>query len=267
MDVRATKENAIKLHDAFMVEQITPYQTGERKTEQIRTTFNTIAPRYDRLNRILSLGIDLSWRKRALRWLAYSPPRRLLDVATGTGDFALLAGDLFPNAEITGIDLSPEMLKIAERKASEKGQETRYRFLTEDVLNSGLPSDSFDAVTVAFGVRNFENLLAGVTAMCRLLRPGGRMILLELSRPRNSVIRFFYRLYLRVWMPFVGRLVSGHAAEYRYLPASIDTVPQGDAMLALLRKAGFNNCTCHPYTFGVCTAYFGQKSELGGLSG
>ena len=242
------------------MEQITPYQTGERKTEQIRRTFNTIAPRYDRLNRILSLGIDLSWRKKALRCLAPCPPHRLLDVATGTGDFALLARDFFPEVEITGIDLSPEMLKIAERKAAEKGQETKCRFLVADVLDNGLPPDSFDAVTVAFGVRNFENLQAGLTAMCRLLRPGGRMILLELSRPHNPIVRFFYRFYLRVWMPFVGRLVSGHAAEYRYLPASIDAVPQGDAMLTLLRNAGFTDCTCHPYTFGVCTAYFGQKA-------
>ncbi|MBQ7187875.1 MAG: bifunctional demethylmenaquinone methyltransferase/2-methoxy-6-polyprenyl-1,4-benzoquinol methylase UbiE [Kiritimatiellae bacterium] len=238
------------------VESVTPYQTGERKTEQIRKAFNTIAPRYDRLNRILSLGIDLSWRKKALHWLASSPPQHLLDVATGTGDLALLAGDLFPDAEITGLDLSPEMLKIAERKAAEKGQGTRYRFLVEDVLETQLPPASFDAVTVAFGVRNFENVLVGLTAMCQLLRPGGRLILLELSRPRNPVIRFFYRFYLRGWMPFVGRLVSGHAAEYRYLPASIDAVPQGEAMLALLRQAGFTNSTYRCYTFGVCTAYF-----------
>lgn len=243
------------------VETVTPYSSGENKTAQITRTFNVIAPKYDRLNRILSLGIDLSWRRKALRTLAPQPPQELLDVATGTGDFAMLAAKMFPHTQITGLDLSQAMLDAAAGKISAAGLANRISLCRGDILHSGFSPTSFDAITVAFGVRNFENLLEGLQSMALLLKPGGRLVILELSRPRSPLIGFFYRFYLRVWMPFVGRIVSGHSAEYRYLPASIEVVPQGEAMLSLLAKAGFTSCNFDTYTFGVCSAYFGSCSR------
>jgi len=239
------------------VEKVTPYASGDSKRVQITQAFDTLAPRYDRLNRILSLGIDLYWRRRALRLLRHKPPARLLDVATGTADFALLAARRLPQTHITGIDLSENMLAIGRAKVKKANLDARISLQTGDCLASAIPDASFDAVTAAFGVRNFEDLAAGLREMLRVLKPGGRAVILELSEPERFLMRTLYRFYLRRVIPWVGRLLTGHAREYLYLPASIEQVPQGEAMLALLRNAGFTDCRRETYTSGICSCYTG----------
>ncbi|MBP5510677.1 MAG: ubiquinone/menaquinone biosynthesis methyltransferase [Kiritimatiellae bacterium] len=238
------------------VERLTPYGAGG-KTAQIRRVFDTIAPAYDRLNRLLSLGLDLSWRRRALRDVHLPPCARILDVATGTGDFALEAVRCFPDAEVTGVDLSEAMLEGARRKCEAAGCASRVRLVAGDILVSSFPAASFDLVTAAFGVRNFADIAAGIRKMAALLKPGGQLLILELSRPQTRLAAIPYTFYLRVWMPFLGRILTGHTAEYRYLPASIETVPQGADMLRLLAEAGLGERRFERYTFGVCSAYFG----------
>ncbi len=240
------------------VEKVTPYATGDSKRAQITQAFDTLAHRYDRLNRVLSLGIDVYWRHRALRLLRRSPPARLLDVATGTADFALLAARRLPQTHVTGVDLSENMLALGRAKVAAAKLDARIALQTGDGLALDFPDASFDAVTAAFGVRNFENLAAGFREMRRVLKPGGRVVVLELSEPERFPARPLYRFYLRRVIPAVGRLLTGHAREYLYLPASIEQVPQGEAMLALLRAAGFTACRRETYTFGACSCYTGM---------
>ncbi|HRR33618.1 MAG TPA: bifunctional demethylmenaquinone methyltransferase/2-methoxy-6-polyprenyl-1,4-benzoquinol methylase UbiE [Kiritimatiellia bacterium] len=242
------------------VENVTPYGSGASKREQIAQAFDVIAHRYDRLNRILSLGIDSGWRRRALRLLTQDvQPERVLDVATGTADFAILAARLLPQAHVTGIDLSEGMLTIGRAKVQRARLGDRIDLIRDDCLALPFADSAFDAVTVAFGVRNFENIVAGLTEMYRVLAPDGRVVILELSRPERVPMRPLFRFYLRVVMPLLGRLFSGHAREYRYLPDSIEQVPQGDAMLKLLRAAGFDACQAMRYTFGTCSCYTGRR--------
>jgi len=237
------------------VESITPYNNGQRKREQITQAFDVLAHRYDRLNRCLSLGIDLHWRRRALRHLQANPPARLLDVATGTADLAIMAAHMLPQTHVTGIDLSESMLTVGRDKVQAAGLEKRITLAQGDCLALPYAEGSFDAATAAFGVRNFESLPAGLAELRRVLKPGGNAVILELSRPERQPAQTLFRFYMRVLMPFIGRCLSGHAREYRYLPASIEHVPQGEAMLALLRDAGFTACRLERYTLGVCTCY------------
>lgn len=241
------------------VETVTPYGTNESKRVQIARAFDTLAHRYDRLNRVLALGLDLAWRRRALAPLRAAAPARVLDVATGTADFALLAARLLPDARVTGVDLSLAMLEIGREKVTAAGFSDRVTLTAGDGLALDFPDASFDAAIAAFGVRNFESLAAGFHELHRVLRPGGTVVLLELSEPHAFPLRHLHRFYLRHWIPFVGRLLTGHAREYAYLPASIERVPQGEAMLALLREAGFSDCRCERYTFGTCSCYTGTR--------
>lgn len=240
------------------VENITPYDSGEGKRAQIEKAFDTLAHSYDLMNRILSLGLDLSWRRRALRLLLDAPPATLLDVATGTADFALQTARLLPQARITGIDLSDAMLAIGCAKADKAGLGQRLALVRGDCLALPFPDATFDAATAAFGVRNFENLSAGFRELHRVLKPNARMVILELSEPAFNPMRGLYRFYLKRWIPFLGRVLTGHAQEYAYLPESIAHVPQGADMLRLLREAGFKECRFETYTFGICTCYTGR---------
>ncbi len=240
------------------VENITPYASGGDKRAQITRAFDTLAHRYDLLNRILSLGLDPGWRRRALRLLARETTRSLLDVATGTGDFAIQAARLLPQARVTGIDLSEAMLAIGRRKVARAGLGHRVTLAAGDCLALAFPDAAFDAVTAAFGVRNFENLAQGLGELRRVLKPDGRVIILELSEPSAFPLRLLHRMYLRHWIPFAGRFLTGHTREYAYLPESIAHVPQGEAMLSLMREAGFTECRNEPYTFGICTCYAGR---------
>lgn len=239
------------------VENIKPYSpAGESKTEQVRQMFDNIAPAYDFMNRAMTLGIDRCWRREAVKAVATASPRAVLDVATGTGDFAIQIARSLPSATVSGIDLSEGMLAVARDKVSaDDDLSRRVTFASGDCLALPYADDTFDAVTVAFGVRNFESLERGYQEMARVLRPGGILAVLELSTPRNRLIRWFYDLYTLHIIPWAGSLKSGDSEAYRYLPRSIAAVPQGDDMLALMRAAGFTDSTARHFTFGTCTLY------------
>lgn len=240
------------------VEQVKPYGEGA-KTEQVRQMFDSIAPAYDFMNRAMTMGIDIWWRKLAVKRLKRLHPTRLLDVATGTGDFAIQLHRSLQPQHITGIDLSQGMLDEAKRKVKEKGLEKDISFEQGDCMALPMQDEAFDAVTVAFGVRNFEHLLQGYREMARVLKPGGMLCVLELSTPTNPIIRWFYDLYTLHIIPAIGTIKSGDKSAYRYLPQSIAAVPQGDNMLQLMREAGLRDATFKLLTLGVCTIYTAFK--------
>jgi demethylmenaquinone methyltransferase/2-methoxy-6-polyprenyl-1,4-benzoquinol methylase len=241
-------------------ENILPYRSDEHKSVQIRRMFDAIAGTYDALNRILSLGIDRRWRAKAIDSLKPFAPERILDLATGTGDLALaLCGALQP-CHVTGVDISEQMMQIAREKAAKAGCATRLSFERQDCLSLGFAGSSFDAVTSAFGVRNFEDIEKGLAEMYRVLRPGGRLMLLELSRPRRFPVKQLYGLYSRTIIPCIGRIFSGEHEAYRYLPASVGAVPQGEAMAELLRRQGFVHVEVRTFTLGICSLYTGEKT-------
>lgn len=242
------------------VEQVTPYgASGTAKTEQVRQMFDAIAPAYDFMNRAMTMGIDIWWRRIAVKRLKAIHPASILDVATGTGDFALQLHHSLHPQHITGIDLSQGMLDGARRKVQKKGLAEHISFEQGDCMSLPMAECSFDAVTVAFGVRNFEHLLQGYHEMARVLKPGGMLCVLELSTPTNRLVRWFYDLYTLHIIPWVGSLKSGDKDAYRYLPQSIAAVPQGDDMLQLMREAGLREASCRRLTLGVCTIYTAVK--------
>ena len=240
------------------VEQVKPYGEGA-KTEQVRQMFDSIAPAYDFMNRAMTMGIDIWWRKLAVKRLKRLHPTQLLDVATGTGDFAIQLHRSLQPQHITGIDLSQGMLDEAKRKVKGKGLEKDISFEQGDCMALPMQDEAFDAVTVAFGVRNFEHLLQGYREMARVLKPGGMLCVLELSTPTNPIIRWFYDLYTLHIIPAIGTIKSGDKSAYRYLPQSIAAVPQGDDMLQLMREAGLRDATFKRLTLGVCTIYTAFK--------
>ena len=240
------------------VKQVTPYGEGA-KTEQVRQMFDSIAPAYDFMNRAMTLGIDIWWRRLAVKRLKRIRPARILDVATGTGDFAIQLYQSLHPQHIMGIDLSNKMLNEASRKVKEKGLEEAISFEQGDCMALEMADESFDAVTVAFGVRNFEDLQQGYMEMARVLRPRGVLCVLELSTPTNPVIRWFYDIYTLHIIPWIGTKKSGDKSAYRYLPESIAAVPQGDDMLQLMRNAGLRETSFKRLTLGVCTIYLALK--------
>lgn len=237
------------------VEKITPYTGGESKSAQIERAFDQIAPHYDFMNRLLSVGIDISWRRRALNSLAAMNPGQILDVATGTGDLAISLAAKFPGAAITALDLSQKMLQAAQVKARRKGVAGQIEFLQGDALAMPFPDATFELATIGFGLRNFENIDAGCCEMHRVLKLGGTLLVLELSRPQAKILSRGYNFYLSRVIPLLGRTFAGCEAEYTYLPASIKEVPQGEAMLAILSRAGFSNCRVKRYACGLCSCY------------
>lgn len=245
-------------------ERVNPYRGDTRcKTEQVRDMFDSIAPAYDFMNRMMTFGIDRLWRRKAVRMLASRPHADILDVATGTGDLALLLARSLRPATVTGIDLSEGMLEVARRKASADtgaaASGTEMTFLAADCLHLPMPDGTYDTVTAAYGVRNFEHLLRGYREMYRVLRPGGTLCVIELSTPTSPLVKPLYRFYTRHIIPLAGRIVSRDVRAYSYLPESIAAVPQGESMLALMREAGFSATEHHPLTFGVCTIYLARK--------
>lgn len=241
-------------------ENITPYRDNRAKTDQVREMFDNIAPAYDGLNRAMSLGLDHSWRRKAVAMVAATAPARIVDIATGTGDFAISLARAIPGAAVTGIDLSAGMTAIGSDKVARAGLAGRVTLRVGDCLGGhGVPDASADAVTVAFGVRNFARLADGYRSMFAMLRPGGMLCVIELSVPTSPFVRPFYNLYTRVLIPAIGRLVSHDSRAYTYLPESIAAVPAGDDMLALMRGAGFVNTAFRRLTLGVCTIYTGYR--------
>ena len=238
------------------VEKITPYNNEERKAQQVEQMFDSIAPAYDFMNRAMTLGIDRWWRRVAVKMVGKSHPRRILDVATGTGDFAIGLYNKIHPQQVVGIDLSQGMLDVARKKIAKRGLGDAITVQQGDCLEMPFENDEFDAVTVAFGVRNFEHLLQGYQQMHRVLKRGGVLCVIELSTPRNRVVRWFYDLYTLHIIPWFGALKSHDKSAYRYLPLSIAAVPQGDDMLAIMREAGFKDCKVKRMTFGTCSIYF-----------
>lgn len=243
----------------YKAEKITPYGTDESKTEQVREMFDSIAPAYDFMNRAMTFGIDKIWRAIAVKKLRRYRIHSILDVATGTGDLALLLNRKLSPERINGIDLSEGMLSIAREKAKKAGIIGKITFEKGDCLNLKYADGTFDAVTVAYGVRNFEHLDKGYKEMLRVLTKGGVVCVIELSTPQNPTIRTLYNIYANHIIPLAGRLVSKDTRAYSYLPESITAVPQGKEMLAIMENAGFRNCRCYPLTFGTCTIYIGEK--------
>lgn len=239
-------------------ESVKPYQDqpGSKK-EQVTTMFNRIAGSYDLLNRMLSMGIDVRWRKTLVRKLAALGPSEVLDVATGTGDLAIAIARAMPASRVTGLDIAEEMLAIGRTKVSTAGLADRINFETGDAECLPYPDGSFDAITVAFGVRNFEDLNAGLKEMYRVLRPGGRLFVLEFSQPRGWFFRPIFLLYFRYFLPLVGRLTSKDPKAYRYLFESVQAFPEGETFRTALRNQGFEQTSWTSLTFGTCAIYEG----------
>jgi demethylmenaquinone methyltransferase/2-methoxy-6-polyprenyl-1,4-benzoquinol methylase len=243
----------------YQAEKVMPYADGASKTSQVERMFDSIAHTYDSLNITLSFGIDRLWRRRALRTLAQRKPQQVLDVATGTGDFAILAARKLRPQRVLGIDLSEGMLAVGRKKVAREGLTDVIELEAQDCLNLGLADDSFDAVTVAFGVRNFEDIERGYREMHRVLRPGGTLLVLELSTPEHFPMKQLYGFYSSTVIPLVGRLFSRDRSAYDYLNRSVRAVPQGEGMAAIFRKAGFRDVSFKRYTCGICTCYVGVK--------
>lgn len=240
-----------------------PMEQTNRKNgppaEQVERMFDSISKHYDLLNHLLSLGTDRLWRRKAVMLMGkHCTPGTILDVATGTGDLAIEALRLGPE-KITGIDLSSRMLEEGRRKISKLGYSGKIELLKSDAMATGFPDASFDAAMSAFGVRNFENTLAGLTEMCRVIRPGGMIIVLEFSRPSAFPLKQIYGLYFRQILPRIGRKVSGDPSAYTYLPESVMSFPDNEKFLGLMRDAGFTGVRQKRLTGGIASIYSGFK--------
>ncbi len=235
---------------------VKPYQAEGSKKEQVQQMFDNIAHRYDFLNRFLSLGIDKGWRKKAIKMLAAHQPKRILDVATGTADFAIATLEINPE-EVIGVDISEGMLDVGRKKLTEKGI-TNIRLESGDSENLQFADASFDAVIVAFGVRNFENLEKGLAEINRVLRPGGVAMILEFSKPKG-LFGVIFSIYNKTLLPLWGKLFSGDNAAYKYLPESVAAFPEGDEFKQIMTSVKYNNVTDRRLTFGICSIYTGLK--------
>lgn len=233
------------------------------KKENIRTMFDAIAPDYDRLNHILSFDIDKGWRKKAVKEITdKGHAMEVLDVACGTGDFSIaIARAAAPGSHVTGLDLSEGMMKIGREKVASEGLEGIVSMEQGDCEQLGFPDCSFDRVSVAFGVRNFEHLETGLQEMLRVLRPGGKAVILELSVPENPVMRFMYKLYALHILPAIGGMISGNKGAYRYLPASVLKFPGPKRFLQMMESCGFKETESKAFTFGICRMYSGTRPE------
>jgi demethylmenaquinone methyltransferase/2-methoxy-6-polyprenyl-1,4-benzoquinol methylase len=238
---------------------VVPYKgQASGKKEQVATMFDNISPKYDFLNRLLSFGVDVYWRKRAIRLLKPYQPKTILDIATGTGDFAIEALSLKPE-KVTGVDISEGMLAVGREKIRRQKLEGRIELQLGDSEKLAFPDNSFDAVIVSFGVRNFENLAKGLADMHRVVKPGGVCVVLEFSKPRKFPFKQLYHFYSHQILPLVGKAVSKDDSAYRYLPKSVQAFPDGKDFTGILEKVGFTATQCISLTFGVCSIYTGRK--------
>jgi demethylmenaquinone methyltransferase/2-methoxy-6-polyprenyl-1,4-benzoquinol methylase len=240
-------------------ESIKPYNEEEKKSVQVERMFDNIAPAYDQLNHTLSWGIDKSWRKKAIDWLKPFNPQHMMDVATGTGDFAIQACRVLNPKELIGTDISEGMMNVGRQKVKEAGLESRISFAKEDCTALSFPNNRFDAITVAFGVRNFEDLDKGLREMHRVLDSEGKLVILELSEPEWFPMKQLYALYSKVVIPTLGKLLSKDRSAYTYLPQSIKAFPQGEVMKEIILKAGFKEACFKRLTLGICTLYTATK--------
>lgn len=239
-------------------ESIKPYNSGE-KGKQVEEMFNNIAPTYDTLNHRLSWDIDKGWRKKAIAQLQPFNPRHILDIATGTGDFAILAARMLTPEKLIGADISEGMMDIGRQKVKRARLEQIISFEKEDCLQLSYPENSFDAVTAAFGIRNFPDLDRGLKEIFRVLKPGGHLSIVELTSPVAFPMKQLFKVYSHTVLPIYGRLVSRDDSAYRYLTATIEAFPQGEQMVGILKKAGFSEARFERLTFGICTMYLATK--------
>ncbi|RKR82547.1 demethylmenaquinone methyltransferase/2-methoxy-6-polyprenyl-1,4-benzoquinol methylase [Mucilaginibacter gracilis] len=243
-----------------MSNTVTPYQNEQAtKKEQVADMFNNISKTYDFLNHFMSLGIDIIWRKKAINKLKADKPQLILDVATGTGDFAFEALKILKPKKIIGVDISRGMLDVADQKIAKRGLGDQFEVHLGDSERLLFDADTFDAVTVAYGVRNFENLQAGLADIHRVLKPGGRAVVLEFSKPKAFPIKQLYNFYFNYITPGIGKVFSKDARAYSYLPESVAAFPDGQAFVSLMDKVGFKNTKQTPLAFGICSIYTGVK--------
>lgn len=243
-----------------MSKTVRPYQdSNATKKEQVASMFNNISGTYDFLNHFLSLGIDMIWRKKAIKELLADKPANILDVATGTGDFAFEAIQILRPVKIIGVDISEGMLAIADEKIRKRKMQDIFEVRLGDSEKLLFDQDTFDAVTVAFGVRNFEDLEKGLSDMLRVLKPGGKAVILEFSKPKVFPVKQAYNFYFKYITPTIGKLFSKDSSAYTYLPESVVAFPDGENFISLMEKVGFKNTKYRPLTFGICSIYTGVK--------
>ena len=240
-------------------EKINPYEAGVEKTQQVEQMFDRIAPTYDKLNHRLSWDIDRGWRKKAIRQLMPFAPKTLLDIATGTGDFAILAARMLQPERLVGADISEGMMEIGRQKVKVEGLDGIITFEKEDCTALSYPDNTFDAVTAAFGIRNFADLDKGLAEMCRVVKPGGHLSIAELTTPVSFPMKQLFHVYSHSVLPVYGRLISKDTSAYSYLTKTIEAFPQGERMVGILKKAGFAEASFKRLTFGICTIYFATK--------
>ena len=243
----------------YKQEEIKPYGKEGEKGKLVEEMFDNIAPTYDTLNHRLSWDIDKGWRKKAIRQLLPFQPKTILDIATGTGDFAILSAKELRPQRMIGIDISEGMMKIGQKKVEAEGLQHIVSFKKDDCTHLSFDDNSFDAVTAAFGIRNFQNLDQGLSEMYRVLRPNGHLSIVELTTPVSFPMKQLFKLYSHTILPIYGKLISKDTSAYSYLTNTIEAFPQGEVMLDILRKAGFKNASFKRLTFGICTMYFATK--------
>jgi len=247
----------------FQHDNIVPFKDSTApKKQQVAEMFDKIAFRYDFLNRFLSGGIDKRWRKKAILELKELEPKTILDVATGTADMPIMLTQLLSPDKVIGIDISEGMLKLGKEKVERLNLKGKISLQAGDAENIHFSNSSFYAATVAFGVRNFQNLEKGLSEIYRILKPGGRLVILEFSKPRNGFFLPFYKIYLRLIAPGIGKIVSGNGDAYKYLNNSVNAFPEGRAFISILQKAGFVDTYLIKLSLGICTIYCGSKEKL-----
>jgi demethylmenaquinone methyltransferase/2-methoxy-6-polyprenyl-1,4-benzoquinol methylase len=238
---------------------ITPYEDSTTKKGQVTRMFDKIAPYYDHLNRVLSLGIDIIWRKKAIKMLAAEKPKTILDIATGTADLAIEAARVIRPEHITGLDISANMLKIGNEKLIKLGLDKMIHLEQGDSENLHYASDSFDAVMAAFGVRNFENLEKGLAEMYRVLKPGGTLLVLEFSKPKHFPLKQMFNIYFKNILPVIGKIRSKDDKAYKYLYESVQVFPDYHHFTDILIKLGYSKANFKVLSAGICCIYFAKK--------
>jgi demethylmenaquinone methyltransferase/2-methoxy-6-polyprenyl-1,4-benzoquinol methylase len=248
------------MRQQYQHDPVVPNESSSKsKKEQVSVMFDSIAPQYDKVNRVLSAGIDINWRKKALALLTPLAPRLILDVATGTADVAILSAQKLSPQKIVGIDISTQMLEFGREKVKQAKLDSIIELQTGDSETIKFPENTFDAATVSFGVRNFEDLDKGISEIYRVLKPGGRLVVLEFSKPRFPVFAAVYQWYMRLAAPRLAGWISKNQQAYQYLHKSIQAFPEGNDFLAVLQKNGFKQTTCKRLTFGIASIYSGDK--------
>ena len=243
----------------YLQETIKPYNQDATKTQQVEAMFDNIAPTYDTLNHRLSWNIDRYWRRKAIRQLMQNSPHSVLDIATGTGDFAIQASQKIPKAVITAVDISEGMMAVGRNKVSRAGLQDRIHFERQDCTALTYNDGTFDAVTAAFGIRNFADLDKGLSEMCRVLKTDGQLCIIELTQPVSFPMRQLFHIYSHTVLPLYGRLISKDTEAYSYLTKTIEAFPQGERMVEILHRAGFRKASFQRLTFGICTLYYATK--------